>query len=162
MSQELAEEASIDAAMSRVPNATVSMEIDTLGNPDRIRIDAASLPEWGDDAIGAIGQWRFSPSLQSGTAVAVRALSNLPGSLRNDHLPRMGPRVLQTVLNPAGNRKHPAPDEERCTPGSSGRVTFTSPASTCSERVGRIFGARSICQQIGVKKAAGRHLLRLP
>jgi TonB family protein len=77
MSPELAEEAAIDAAMSRNPNATVSMEIDSLGNPEKIRVDKASLPEWGEDAIGAIGQWRFSPSLRSGTAVAVPCVIEL-------------------------------------------------------------------------------------
>ncbi len=77
MSAELAEEAAIDAAMSRLPNATVSMEIDDVGNPQKIRIDAASLPIWGDDAIGAIGRWRFSPSLQGGTAIAVPCVIEL-------------------------------------------------------------------------------------
>jgi TonB family protein len=77
MSPELADEAAIDAAMSRNPNATVSMEIDALGNPGKIHVDAASLPEWGDDAISAISQWKFSPSLQSGTAIAVPCVIEL-------------------------------------------------------------------------------------
>lgn len=61
MSPELAEEAGIDAAISRIPDATVSMEIDTLGTPGKFQVNAASLPIWGDDAIRALSEWRFSP-----------------------------------------------------------------------------------------------------
>ncbi len=61
MNAELAEEASIDAAMSRIPDATITMEIDTLGTPGKFQANAASLPIWGDDAIRALSEWRFSP-----------------------------------------------------------------------------------------------------
>jgi len=71
MNPDLAEEASIDAAMSRVPDASVSMEIDTSGNPRQLQINAASMPIWGDDAVRALMQWRFNPALQGGTAIAV-------------------------------------------------------------------------------------------
>jgi TonB family protein len=61
MSPDLAEEATIDAAMSRKPDAAVSMEIDTSGKPANVRFTAASLPIWGEDAVREIKEWRFTP-----------------------------------------------------------------------------------------------------
>jgi TonB family protein len=74
---ELAEEAAIDAAISRVPDVTLAMEIDTLGNPSRLQVNAASLPIWGDDAVRAISEWRFRPATKSETAIAVPCVIEL-------------------------------------------------------------------------------------
>jgi TonB family protein len=65
MPPDLAEEAGIDTAMRRVPDASISMDIDTSGAPTNVQVVSASLPGWGDDAVRAIGEWRFS----SGAAV---------------------------------------------------------------------------------------------
>jgi hypothetical protein len=43
--------ARIEPNPDRKPTATVSMEIDTLGNPGKMRAEAASLPAWGEDAM---------------------------------------------------------------------------------------------------------------
>lgn len=61
MNPDLAEEATLDAAMSRKPDAAVSMEIDASGNPANVHFTAASLPLWGEDAVREIKQWRFTP-----------------------------------------------------------------------------------------------------
>jgi TonB family protein len=63
MNPDLAEEATIDAAMSRKPDAAVSMEIDTSGNPAKVHYTAASLPIWGEDAVREIREWRFTPGV---------------------------------------------------------------------------------------------------
>jgi TonB family protein len=63
MNPELAEEAAIDAAMSRKPDAAVSMEIDVSGKPDNVHFTAASLPIWGEDAVREIKEWRFTPGV---------------------------------------------------------------------------------------------------
>ncbi len=61
MNADLAEEATIDAAMSRKPDAAVSMEIDASGKPVNVHFTAASLPIWGEDAVREIKEWRFTP-----------------------------------------------------------------------------------------------------
>jgi TonB family protein len=63
MNADLAEEATIDAAMSRKPEAAVSMEIDASGKPANVHFTAASLPMWGEDAVRQIKEWRFTPGL---------------------------------------------------------------------------------------------------
>jgi len=77
MSPELAEEATIDAAMSRQPTATVSIEIDPLGNPEKLHVDTASLPIWGEDAVRMLNEWRFSPAIQRETPVATHCVMDL-------------------------------------------------------------------------------------
>ena len=76
MPPDLVEEATIDAAMSRIPDATISMEIDTLGTPGKLQANAASLAAWGDDAIRTLGEWRFSPR-PSQSAIAVPCVIEL-------------------------------------------------------------------------------------
>ena len=61
MNPDLAEEATIDAAMSRKPDAAVSMEIDVSGKPANVHFTAASLSIWGEDAVREIKEWRFTP-----------------------------------------------------------------------------------------------------
>ncbi len=60
MNPDLAEEATIDAAVSRKPDAAVSMEIDASGKPANVHFTAASLPIWGEDAVREIKEWRFT------------------------------------------------------------------------------------------------------
>lgn len=71
MAPELVEEATIDTAISRIPDATISMEIDSAGNPSKFVVQSASLPIWGEDAVRAIGEWRFRPGNQGDTAMNV-------------------------------------------------------------------------------------------
>jgi TonB family protein len=77
MSPELLEEAKIDAAVSRLPTATVTMEIDAQGNPSHLEIKSASLPIWGEDATHAIAEWRFQPAHQGGTPIAAKCTMEL-------------------------------------------------------------------------------------
>jgi hypothetical protein len=72
MSPELAEEATIDAAVSRKPDAAVSTEIDASGKPANVHFTAASLNVWGEDAVREIKEWRFTPG-----TVAVRCTIEL-------------------------------------------------------------------------------------
>jgi TonB family protein len=74
---ELAEEALIDTAISRFPDATISMEIDAAGNPSKIAVNDASLPIWGADAIRALAEWRFRPGSIGQIPVAVPCVIEL-------------------------------------------------------------------------------------
>lgn len=67
MSPGLDEEASIDAAIGRIPTASLSMQIDGSGTPQKVEVTAASLPEWGEDAMRTVREWRFKP----GSPIAV-------------------------------------------------------------------------------------------
>jgi TonB family protein len=62
--------------VSRVPakrsfKATIYFEIDEQGVPRRFAIDTATLPGLGEDAIAFLRNWRFTPGLKNGGAVAV-------------------------------------------------------------------------------------------
>ena len=76
LSPEMEEEAKLDAAVSRLPTATLSLEINQQGIPENIQPAAASLPMWGEDAAATVSQWRFSPS-QTASACTVD-LSRVP------------------------------------------------------------------------------------
>lgn len=60
MPPDLTEEATIDTAMRRIPEASVSLEIDAAGAPANIKVSSSSMPEWGEDAVRAVSEWRFS------------------------------------------------------------------------------------------------------
>ena len=77
MNPEFAEEASIDGAIGRKPDATVSMEIDTSGRPTKLQVSAASLPMWGEDAVRTLTGWQFHPATDGATAVPVSCIIEL-------------------------------------------------------------------------------------
>jgi TonB family protein len=80
MSPELAEEASIDAAISRTPTAIVSMEIDAEGNIDKLQVKGSSLPEWGEDAVRTLSRWRFTAAIQGEKAIRTTCIVELAWS----------------------------------------------------------------------------------
>lgn len=55
------EEASLVAAIRRQATTTLSFEIDELGTPVNFRVDDASEPQWGDEAIAFVREWKFTP-----------------------------------------------------------------------------------------------------
>jgi hypothetical protein len=63
--------------MSRIPNVTVSMEIDSFGNPSKIGFDKVALSMWGEDAIRAVSEWRFRPGKRGDAAIAVPCVMEL-------------------------------------------------------------------------------------
>jgi TonB family protein len=74
---DLAEEALIDTAISRIPDATITMEIDTSGVPSKLAVQSGSLPIWEDDAIRTVGHWRFQPGSIGQSPIAVPCVIEL-------------------------------------------------------------------------------------
>jgi Gram-negative bacterial TonB protein C-terminal len=51
--------------------ATISFEVDEHGVPGRFGIDTGTLPGMGEDVIAFLRNWRFTPGLEDGAAIAV-------------------------------------------------------------------------------------------
>jgi TonB family protein len=51
--------------------ATISFEVDEQGVPRRFGIDTGTLPGIGEDAIAFLRNWRFTPGVKDGAAIAV-------------------------------------------------------------------------------------------
>lgn len=65
------EEARLIAAMGRQALVTLSFDIDQSGQPVNFRIEAATEPVWGTEAISFVRRWRFSPGIRDGYPVEV-------------------------------------------------------------------------------------------
>jgi hypothetical protein len=55
--------------MSRLATAKLTFDVDDNGLPVNFQIPNASDPIWGSEAT--VGQWRFTPGMKNGIAVAV-------------------------------------------------------------------------------------------
>jgi TonB family protein len=68
---EAMEEGRLVAAMGRLATAKLTFEVDERGLPARVQITNASEAIWGSEAAALAGQWRFTPAMKNGIAVAV-------------------------------------------------------------------------------------------
>jgi TonB family protein len=68
---EAMEEGRLVAAIGRLATAKLTFEVDEHGTPIHIQVLNASDPVWGIEATALVGQWRFTPGMKNGIAVAV-------------------------------------------------------------------------------------------
>jgi TonB family protein len=68
---EAMEEGRLVVAMGRLATAKLSFRVDEHGIPVNFQIESASEALWGSEATALVGQWRFTPGMQSGIAVPV-------------------------------------------------------------------------------------------
>ena len=68
---EAMEEGRLVVAMGRLATAQLSFQVDEHGVPVNFQIASASEPLWGSEATALVGQWRFTPGMQTGIAVPV-------------------------------------------------------------------------------------------
>jgi Gram-negative bacterial TonB protein C-terminal len=61
----------LGAPAARSFKATIYFEVDEQGVPRRFGIDTATMPGFGEDAIAFLRNWRFTPGLRDGAAIAV-------------------------------------------------------------------------------------------
>jgi TonB family protein len=50
---------------------TLAFEVDEAGHPMLIRVQEATEPVWGSEAVSFVRNWRFSPARKNGTPVRV-------------------------------------------------------------------------------------------
>jgi TonB family protein len=67
--------------------ARVAVDIDPQGIPANIRIEDSSDPKWNNELVAMIGEWRFQPALQDGTAIQSHAILDFMRGLRPDFGP---------------------------------------------------------------------------
>jgi TonB family protein len=65
------ENARLIAAMGRQALVTLSFDVDQSGQPVKFRIETATEPVWGAEAISFVRGWRFSPGIRGGHPVEV-------------------------------------------------------------------------------------------
>jgi TonB family protein len=65
------EEGRVLVAIGRLAAVKLSFEVDEHGLPGHFQVQNASYPVWGAEATAVVGQWRFSPGMKDGVAVAV-------------------------------------------------------------------------------------------
>jgi len=70
----------------------VSFDIDTQGVPANIQVENSSGPQWNDEVIALIREWRFQAALDNGTAVASHALFDFSRGEANYMQVDMAPR----------------------------------------------------------------------
>jgi TonB family protein len=58
-------------AMDRLATAKLTLEVNERGLPGHFQVTNASEAIWGDEATAVVGQWRFTPGMRNGIAVAV-------------------------------------------------------------------------------------------
>jgi TonB family protein len=57
--------------MGRLATARLTFEVDEHGIPGHFQVPNASEAVWGSEATAVVGQWRFTPGMKNGIAVAV-------------------------------------------------------------------------------------------
>ena len=65
------EEGSVLAAIGRLATAKVTFDVDEHGIPVHLQVLDSSEPLWGTEAMSVVDQWRFTPGMKNGIAVAV-------------------------------------------------------------------------------------------
>lgn len=63
--------ANLLAAMGRQAVATLTFNVDETGHPVGIRVQEATGPVWGDQAISFVRRWQFSPANKNGRPVSI-------------------------------------------------------------------------------------------
>ena len=74
------EEGSVLAAIGRLATAKVTFDVDEHGLPVRFQVLDSSDPVWGTEAMSVVDQWRFTPGMKNGIAMAVPARWNWSGA----------------------------------------------------------------------------------
>jgi TonB family protein len=68
---EAMEEGRLVAAVGRLATARLTFDVDEQGLPVHFQVPNASEAIWGSEAEAVVGQWRFTPGMKNGVAVAV-------------------------------------------------------------------------------------------
>jgi TonB family protein len=63
--------ANLLAAMGRQAVATLTFNVNETGHPVDIRLQEATGPVWGDQAVSFIRRWQFSPAYRNGRPVSI-------------------------------------------------------------------------------------------
>ena len=72
-----ADAARLLAAMGRQAVATLAFDVDEAGRPVRIRIQEASEPVWGEQAVSLVSRWQFSPAEKDDKPVSTPCMVDL-------------------------------------------------------------------------------------
>ena len=65
------------AALRRQALVTLSFDVDPAGHPNRFRVERASEPGWGNQAVAIVSKWKFTPGFRDGTPLSVPCTINL-------------------------------------------------------------------------------------
>jgi TonB family protein len=57
--------------MGRQAVATLAFDVDEAGHPVRIRVQEATEPVWGEQAVSFVRRWQFSPANKNGRPVSI-------------------------------------------------------------------------------------------
>jgi TonB family protein len=68
---EAIEEGTLVVAMGRLATAKLTFDVDEQGVPVHFQVPNSSEAVWGSEATAIVGQWRFTPGMKNGIAVAV-------------------------------------------------------------------------------------------
>ena len=63
--------------MGRQAIATLAFDVDETGHPVRIRVQEASEPVWGEQAVSLVRRWQFSPAKKDDKPVSTPCTVNL-------------------------------------------------------------------------------------
>jgi TonB family protein len=86
ISNDSLEEGQLVVASGRRAIMTLSFDVDRTGVPVGFKVEQASEPLWGKEAIAVVRQWRFQPSIQDGKPVIASGQVDLAWGSRE--LPR--------------------------------------------------------------------------
>jgi TonB family protein len=74
--------AAVDAArllavMGRQAVVRLAFDVDEAGHPVRIRVQEASEPVWGEEAVSLVRRWQFSPAKKDDKPVSTQCTVDL-------------------------------------------------------------------------------------
>lgn len=72
----------VPAGLQDYASARLSFTVDQQGVPTEIQVDESSDPQWNDEVIALIREWRFQAALDHGVAVESRGFIDLTRGLR--------------------------------------------------------------------------------
>jgi len=72
------------AGLPEDASVRLSFDVDVQGVPTNIQVDESSDPQWNDEVVAMIREWRFQAALDNGTAVASRVFMDLSRGLYRD------------------------------------------------------------------------------
>ncbi len=126
LGQEAMEEGRLVAAIGRLATARLAFEVDEHGIPGHFQVRNASEAVWGSEATAVVGQWRFTPGMKNGIAVAVPCTVELVWGARELNGPMLA-QVYQVLDEPPAASADIAP-RIRVVVGTDGHVPQARPA----------------------------------
>jgi Gram-negative bacterial TonB protein C-terminal len=128
LGSEAMEEGRVVVAMDRLVTAKLTFDVDQQGVPAHFRILDASEAVWGSEATAVVSQWRFTPGMRNGIAVAVPCTVELVWGERELDTSRLA-QVYQVLDEPPAVSASPdiAP-RIRVVVGTDGHVPQARPA----------------------------------